>query len=202
MEVLHINKKSLFFVFFINVLVLAAIYYFASQLNSSKIAYIDTDRLLNSYQGMITARAQYQREKQEWQQNIETLGQEAQQAVARAQQAVKSANSAEKLIREREARFKQEQLLNYQQAVAKQEPQEMARLTQPIIASVNHHIATYSQVHQYNLVLTTAGQGDVVYLDKKLDITKEVADYLNKYTADSLARTSGTADNRKLTGQP
>jgi outer membrane protein len=170
--------------------------------STSRIAYVDTDKLLNSYQAMATARHQYQREKQEWQQNLTTLGKEAQQATNQAQQATKSVNPIEKLARERDARLKQEQLLNYQQAVIKQEPEEMQRLTQPVIASVNRYIAAYSREHQYSLVLTTAGQGDVVYSDSKMDITADLVKNLNKYLTDSLAQTAGATSSRQVAGQP
>jgi Skp family chaperone for outer membrane proteins len=167
-----------------------------------KIAYVDTDKLLNSYQAMVTARNQYQREKQEWQQNLLTLSKEAEQATNQAQQLAKSATPTEKLTRERDARLKKAQLLNYQQAVSKQEPEEMQRLTQPVIASVNRYIATYSREHQYSLVLTTAGQGDVVYSDSKLDITTDIVKNLNRYLADSLAQTFRAPSSRQLAGQP
>ena len=196
MAIVLTTKSYLFSLLIISTLVLSLALCLNINSNNQKIAYLNTDKLLDSYQGMVTARAQYQREKKEWKQNIAVLSQEAQQAILRAQQAAKSANSTEKLRRERESRFKQEQLFNYQQAVAKQEPEEMARLTQPIIALVNHHIATYSQTHQFSLVLTTAGQGDVVYSDKKMDITQDVTEYLNKYLADSLAGTPNTPSSR------
>jgi outer membrane protein len=166
-----------------------------------QIAYIDTDRLLDSYQAMVTARHQYQREKQEWQQNLATLTKEAQQAATQVQQAGKSTDPTGKRALEREAQLKREQLLNYQQAVVKQEPEEMQRLTQPVIASVNHYIAAYSREHRYSLVLTTAGQGDVVYSDSKLDITADITKNINKYLADSLAQTSGAGNVKKLIGR-
>jgi outer membrane protein len=166
-----------------------------------RIAYIDTDKLLNSYQAMITARHQYQREKQEWQHNLAILSEEAQQAAKSAQQAV-TGSPAKKAAQAREAQFKREQLFNYQQALVKQEPEEMQRLTQPVIASVNRYISTYSREHQYSLVLTTAGQGDVVYSDNKLDITADVAKKLNEQLVDSLAKVSGKGLDKQLAGQP
>jgi outer membrane protein len=168
---------------------------------SPRIAYIDTDKLLNSYQAMTTARHQYQREKQEWQHNLAILSEEAQQAAKSAQQAV-TGSHAKKAAQAREAQFKREQLFNYQQALVKQEPEEMQRLTQPVIASVNRYIATYSREHQYSLVLTTAGQGDVVYSDNKLDITADVAKKLNEQLVDSLAKVSGKGVDKQLAGQP
>lgn len=202
---MQLTSTKLLFIGLCSLVILASIssgFYLWRSSAAPRIAYIDTDKLLDSYQAMVTARHQYQREKQEWQQNLTTLGEETQQAIKQAQQAAKSASSTEKIARDREARLKQEQLLNYQQAISKQEPEEMQRLTQPVIASVNRYITTYSREHQYSLVLTTAGQGDVVYSDSKLDITADVVKNLNKYLADSLAQTSGARNLKQLAGQP
>jgi Skp family chaperone for outer membrane proteins len=167
-----------------------------------RIAYVNTDKLLGSYRAMVTARHQYQNEKREWEHNLRTLSEEAHQAAIQAQQAANTTRPAERLIHLREANLKQQQFLNYRQAVLKQEPEEMQRLTQPVIASVNRYIAAYSREHQYSLVLTTAGQGDVVYSDTKMDITTDVIQQINQYLADSLAQPTGARNGKPLAGNP
>lgn len=147
------------------------------------IAYINTDKLLDSYHAMTSARREYQLEKQEWVRNLRTLADEAQLAAQRSQAAPTAASL------QREARLKQQQFLNYQQAVLRQDPEEMQRLTQPVVQAANRFIAQYSQTHHYALVLSSAGQGDVVYAAPALDITAQVTAALNQHLTDSLGRT-------------
>lgn len=156
-----------------------------SPTGSGRVVYLNTDKLLNSYQAMVSARREYQREKQEWTQNLRTLTEEAQQATRHNQGAPGNT------LAQQEARLKQRQLLNYRQAILQQDQTEMQRLTQPVVTAANRFIAAYSRAHHYDLVLAAAGQGDVVYAAPALDITQKVTIALNQQLADSLARTSG-----------
>ena len=154
------------------------------------MAYVNTDKLFNSYQAMLTARRVYQGEKQEWEHNLETLGQEARLA-QEARQRLNATGSAQQRSASDEAlRLKQQQFLNYQAAVQKQSPIEMQRLTQPVVDAANRYLTTYSKQQQYDLVLSAGGGAEVVYVAEPLDITERVVQGLNQALADSLHHTS------------
>jgi len=57
----------------------AASVYIYKFMPTLRVAYVNTEKLLNSYQAMVSARGVYQGEKQEWEHNLESLAHEARQ---------------------------------------------------------------------------------------------------------------------------
>jgi outer membrane protein len=163
---------------------------------SKKIAYVNTDRLFNSYQAMLSARRTYQAEKQEWEHNLETLAQEARLAQETRQHLGASSSPRERAASDDNARLKQQQFFTYQAAVQKQGPAEMQRLTQPVVDAANRYLTAYSKQQQYDLVLSAGGGADVVYVAEALDITERVAQGLNQALTDSLRRTGAQPSHR------
>ena len=150
-----------------------------------RLAYVNTEKLLDSYQAMLDARRQYQRQKQEWEQNLGTLEREARQA-ATAQQVPNHVGSQTQATGLATARLKQQQFDNYRQAVLQQGPLEMERLTKPVLEHINQFLARYGQTHNYDFVLATSEAGSIVYANPALDVTTPVVAALNQALRDSL----------------
>lgn len=163
---------------------------------SKKIAYVNTDKLFNSYQAMLSARRTYQAEKQEWEHNLQTLAEEARLAQETHQHLGAGSSPRERAASDDNARLKQQQFYTYQAAVQKQGPAEMQRLTQPVVDAANRYLTAYSKQQQYDLVLSAGGGADVVYVAEALDITERVAQGLNQALADSLRRTGAQPSRR------
>jgi outer membrane protein len=155
-----------------------------------RVAYVNTDKLFNSYQAMLTARRVYQGEKQEWEHNLETLSQEARQAQEARQHLGTTGSAQQRAASDEALRLKQQQFFNYQAAVQKQSPVEMQRLTQPVVDAANRYLTAYSKQQQYDLVLSAGGSAEVVYVADPLDITERVVQGLNQALADSLRHTN------------
>ena len=156
--------------------------------SDEKLAYVDTDRLLNSYQAMLDARRQYQRQQQEWQHNLGTLEQEARAATDTAQRLSATLPPAARATQAARAQLRQQQYLSYRQAIEQQDPQEMQRLTQPVLLHVNKYLRQYGEQHGYALIFATGEAGTLVYGQPGLDITTDVAAGLNQALQDSLSR--------------
>jgi len=131
---------------------------------------------------MLNARRQYQRHKQEWEQNLLTLEQEAQTATAEAQDASQPAQG--KLLAA--ARLKQQQFVNYRQSDSQQQPAEMERLTQPVLERVNKFLYQYGSKHHYDVVFAASESGGIVYANPGMDVTMPVVAELNQALRDSL----------------
>lgn len=180
------KKPFLSTVICLNLLLLGSVVYLWQRPVAARVAYVDTDRLLNAYQAMITARHQYQSEKETWQKNLATLAQEASQASSTARESETGVNKSEQTTALKIALVKQQQLLTYRQAIQQRDEQEQQRLTQPVIALSNKYISQYCKAHGYDIVFTTAGQGDVLYVTDALDITSPITAGLNQALSDSL----------------
>ena len=173
--------KFLFGFLLAAVIGLAVVQYQQRKVPVPHLAYVNTEKLLDSYQAMLDARRKYQRQKQEWEQNLGTLEREARQA-STAQQAPNLASSQTLAI----ARLKQQQFDNYRQAVLQQGPLEMERLTQPVLGHINRFLTRYGQTHNYDFVLATSEAGNIVYANPALDVTIPVIAALNQALRDSL----------------
>lgn len=147
-----------------------------------RLAYVDSQRLLDSYQGMVTARRQYQRLQQDWQHNLDQLAQEAQ----RAQQQAASLPLARSARLQQVAQLKQQQYASYQQVLAQQQPIEMQRLTQPVLNHVNRFMLRYGKAQGYDFIFATTETGAMLYANPARDLTADVAAELNRNLQDSL----------------
>lgn len=147
-----------------------------------RLAYVDSQRLLDSYQGMVTARRQYQRLQQEWQHNLDQLAQEMQQA----QQQAARCPLAEAARLRQVAQLKQQQYASYKQALTQQQPIEMQRLTQPVLNQVNRFMLRYGKAQGYDFIFATTETGAMLYANPTRDLTADVAAELNRTLQDSL----------------
>jgi outer membrane protein len=167
-------------------LALAALFYLHYAAQPPRLAYVDTDRLLNAYQAMLDARRTYQRQKSEWEHNLQTLEQEARQAAEAVEKLPNTAPAAARARLVASAQLRQQQLITYSQAVERQDPEERQRLTEPVLAHTNQYLRRYGQRHGYDVLLSTAEAGALVYANPALDVTADVAAGLNTALRDSL----------------
>ena len=110
---------------------------FYSFKNQQKLVYVDSAKLLNSYQGMINARKAYQHKAAAWQSNIDTLTQEVQQQIAKYEKELASMSAKERQLSQELIRTKQKQLIEYQQALNSQAQQEDLKMTGDVVSQVN-----------------------------------------------------------------
>lgn len=157
---------------------LVGIYYvhFSSQ---ERIAYVDSAKLLSSYEGMIRAQQTYQEKVSVWQANIDSLTSEVQEALQNHQQEVAHLSDTEKQQAEQLLRRKQEQLANYQQAIREKANQENQRMTQEVITQINNYLSEYGDQKDYKVILVANETGTIAYAQQGMDVTGEVLQALN-----------------------
>ena len=173
------NTKLLLTLNLILVLGLAGLYYlhFAHQEN---IAYIDSAKLLNNYQGMTNARSVYQQKAKIWQSNIDTLMQEVQAAMKDYERNSTGMTQKEKALSEELLKSKQQQLVSYQKSIQEKAAQEDQQMTQQVITEVNNYIKQFGEVHQYKVILVANETGNIAYAQEGIDVTEEVLAGLNQ----------------------
>jgi outer membrane protein len=57
------------------------------------------------------------------------------------------------------------------------------KYTQEVYARLNMYIQEFGRQHQYGLIVGSGGQGNVMYVDKQSDITRELLLFVNKQYA-------------------
>lgn len=147
--------------------------------HTERIAYVDSVKLMNGYQGMVDARKVYQQKAAGWQANIDTLAREVQQRItdyekASAKMSVKERDLSRELIQNKE-----QQLREYQQALNDQAQQEDAKMTTEVVSQMNAYIKEYGETKGYTVILA-AVNGNIVFARDAIDLTDEILDGLNK----------------------
>ncbi|MEN7551263.1 OmpH family outer membrane protein [Rapidithrix thailandica] len=173
-------KKSLQLILIIILLVSNAVLYFLYFSTSQKMAYVDSNQLLNGYQGMIDARAAYQQKTVTWQANIDTLTQEIHKKLQDYEKNVARMSKKEKELSQELLKTKQQQLGQYQEAIRQKAQAEDQKLTESVINEVNAYLAEYGKKQNYQIILAATNAGNIVYAEEMLNITEEVLKGLNK----------------------
>ncbi|MEM7552003.1 MAG: OmpH family outer membrane protein [Bacteroidota bacterium] len=151
--------------------------YFTSK---TELVYVDTNKLLNNYQGMLDARKEYQQKASSWKANVDTLMNEVQLQIMDYERESASLTKKEKELSKELIRTKQQQLQDYQKAIQSQAQNEDFQMTQSVIEQVNKYLKTYGESRSYKIILAATDAGNIVYAQDGLDITDEVLEGLNK----------------------
>lgn len=144
-----------------------------------KIAYVDSAKLINGYQGMIDARQVYQKKVTGWQANIDTLTKEVQQRLGAYEKDSPKMSGKERDLSRELIRTKEQQLREYSEAMNAQAQQEDSKMTAEVISQMNAFIKKYGEANRYTIIFA-ATNGNVVYANDAIDLTNEVLEGLNK----------------------
>lgn len=152
-------------------------YFFYTQ---QSVVYVDSNKLVNGYQGMIDARKVYQEKAITWRANIDTLANEVQQQIFQYEKESSKMTAKERELSQELIRTKQKQLAEYQQAMNNQAQQEDSKMTTDVLTQVNVYLKKYGEQKGYTIILAATEYGNLAYADDALDITTEVLEGLNK----------------------
>ncbi len=148
--------------------------------SSSKIAYVQTNKLINEYQGMVTARKSYEQKAMKWQANVDTLASEWKRELDKYRIEKGSMTAKERELTEELITQRQRQLKEYQEAVQKQAEQEDLAMTQKVLDEINMFLTDYGKSKGYEVILSATDMGNIAYAHDGLDLTDEVLNALNE----------------------
>ena len=146
---------------------------------SGKLAYVESGRLLDGYQGMKDARKAFEGKARGWEKQNQGMLAEFKAAVEGYQKQAPSLSAEQRAATEQKLGAQQQQVAQQQQQLQAQAQQEEAKLTQNVLESVNKKVEAYGKAHGYKLILISAPSGTIAYGEKNLDITAPVLAYLN-----------------------
>lgn len=145
---------------------------------SEKVAYIDTSKLLSKSNEMQNLKKQLEKEQTSIAGNIDTLTTELQNSLKEYEKSQSKMSPKEKQLSQELLRNKQQQLIQYQQAVQQKVQGEEQKKTQEVLNTINARIKEYGERKGYKLILATSG-GNIAYGDQAADITEEIAQLIN-----------------------
>ena len=144
-----------------------------------KIAYVESNRMLDGYLGMKDARRAFEAKARGWESQNQKLVTSFRSAVEAYQKQAASLTAEQRAATEQKLQAQQQQAGEAQQKLQVQAQEEEAKLTQTVLTSVNKKVEAYGKAHGYKLILIAAPSGTIAYGQKDLDITAPVLTYLN-----------------------
>ncbi|GAB3580337.1 OmpH/Skp family outer membrane protein [Hymenobacter daeguensis] len=146
---------------------------------SGKLAYVESGRMLDGYQGMKDARRSFEGKARGWEKQNQSMLASFKAAVEAYQKQAPGLTAEQRAATEQKLQEQQQQVAQQQQMLQQQAQQEEAKLTQTVLESVNKKVEAYGKAHGYKLILIAAPSGTIAYGEKNLDITTPVLAYLN-----------------------
>jgi outer membrane protein len=146
---------------------------------SGKLAYVESGKMLDGYQGMKDARRSFEGKARGWEKQNQNMLASFKAAVEAYQKQAPTLTAEQRAATEQKLQEQQQQVAQQQQMLQQQAQQEEAKLTQTVLESVNKKVEAYGKAHGYKLILIAAPSGTIAYGEKNLDITAPVLAYLN-----------------------
>lgn len=138
-----------------------------------KIAYIDSQAIIDQDPAAQEAQKQFEADMTRYRAEVQQLGEELQTLIDQYDQQQAMLSEAAKANRQEEIRLKQTQ---YQQRISELEQQanmRSAELIQPVMERINGIIEEIRAAGSYAMIFDVAAQG-VIAADPQLDLTPEV----------------------------
>lgn len=150
----------------------------AAEAQALRIAYLNSQEVMNSAPGAADAQAQFDREMQGYQQEIQQLETELRGLEEQYQQQQLTLSPEARANRERQIqeRFQQYQQLGTQ--LQERAARRRAELVQPVMDRITEVIEALREERSYALILDVTA-GSIVSADPALDITEEVIQRLS-----------------------
>ncbi len=146
---------------------------------AGKLAYVESNKMLDGYQGMKDARKSFEGKARGWERQNQSMLAGFKAAVEAYQKQAPTLSPEQRAATEQKLQAQQQQVAQQQQQLQGQAQEEEAKLTQTVLSSVNKKVEAYGKAHGYKLILIAAPSGTIAYGEKNLDITTPVLAYLN-----------------------
>lgn len=143
------------------------------------VVFVDAQKLVVGYKGMQAARAQFESKASVWKANLDTLQQELQIRSKEYKEKIGTLNARERQLTEELLQTKQQQLINYEQAIQEKFQKEDQELSKKVLDEVNAYIKKFGEQKGYTIILAATQYGNIAYAEKGIDVTEEVLNGLN-----------------------
>lgn len=165
---------------FKTLLVVAVVVLYVFHYESQRsLVFVDAQRIVAGYKGAKAARRELEEKSAVWKANLDTLRGELEGKIKEYDQRKAKMTAKEKQLTEELIRTKQDQFINYQQAIQDKARQEDQELSQKVLDKVNDYIKRYGTRNGYKIILAATQYGNIAYAQDGIDVTDEVLKGLN-----------------------
>ena len=164
-----------------------------------KIAYVEVDSLMTQYEFCKEFTLILQKKSNNARNTLNQKGQALQSAMQNFQQKLNNNGftSREQAEGQQAAIQRQQQSLQELQARLENElANETAKYNEGLRDSLQHFLASYNKDKKYDLILTKQGD-NILYANKRFDITNDVINGLNKHYKSTLKTAAEKKDEKK-----
>lgn len=146
-----------------------------AQGSAVKVAYVDTRELLDKAPGRVEADAQWKKEAQAMQEQVQRMQDSLQGMITAYQKAEATLTPAARDTRQKSIGDKEQEYQTRTQALDLQAQQRQAQLLQPIIEQIKVALEDIRKDDGLTMILDVGGQSNpIVAIDKNLNITDKV----------------------------
>ena len=149
-------------------------------IKNEKTAYIEVNVLLSEYQEMKDAKAEFEKKAANWQSNTDSLIKHWENDIRLYEKERASMTIKERQLKEEILKNRQNQLIQYREAMALKAQEEEQKLTQAVLLTVNEFVKEYGERKGYEYILGANGSGNILYAKEANNVTEEVIKLLNK----------------------
>ena len=154
-----------------------------------KIVYINSDTLSEKYEYYKDVRSKLEAKVKKAQSDLQSKGQAFQREVADYQQKAATMSASERQATEERLARKQDELGRLDQNASASIAQDESTEFTNVYNTITEYLKKHADEKGYELVLTySVSNPTVLYAEKKMDITAEVVDALNKEYKDKKAK--------------
>ncbi|HEX8548955.1 MAG TPA: OmpH family outer membrane protein [Cytophagaceae bacterium] len=148
--------------------------------DGKRVVYIDTTRIIGEYKGMASARKQIEVESKGVKANLDSLSTSFQAEMKAYEMTRATMSGAEAKKSEEQLRVKQQQYMQYQDAVQKKVEASTQKVNAKVIKEIDSFIKKFGEKKGYDMILGANATGNVVFSKPQFDVTDEVLEELNK----------------------
>ncbi|WP_167598409.1 OmpH family outer membrane protein [Leeuwenhoekiella sp. ZYFB001] len=181
-------------------LFVVAVAFTLASCTKSKSAFVDTQKLFEEYSEMTEVQDKYTKLTDEVREELQPKIQAFQIKVDLYQKNASTMSPAERQAKEQELGALQQEIQQMQQARGGQIQQESQAAIDSVISKVRKFIDTYGEENGYDFIYGKNESGNVLYGNKKLDITDDILKALNtSYSSGETTSTSETQEEKSDT---
>lgn len=154
----------------------------AAQPVSGEVAYVDIDTLAQQYDYCKEGQKALEAKQNAYRNQLNQKGQSLQNAMVAFQKKMQSGgfSSQQEAVNEQQRlQHQQQQLEQFQQKIEQDMQAAAANYQQVLRDSINSYLKDYNKDGRFKMILSKSGD-NILYSDKKLDITADVVAGLNK----------------------
>lgn len=146
---------------------------------AQKIGFVNSDLLISEYEGTKEAKIKFDNQKSEWLANVDSLKSDFQKSVGQYNKVYQSINESERRERERLLNAQEIQLKKYADSINEKIKNEDQKLISEILSQIDVFVDEYGERNDFDIILGSTSDGNILFGKEKYDITIEVLDQLN-----------------------